>query len=261
MIAGKTVSVDLYNSSNAQEMEQDFKGKTVLVTGAGWGIGAATALLYAAYGAKVIVSDTSRKGGKDTLAKIKKQKGHATYIKTDVSNAAACKELIKRTIQTYGSIDIACNNFAIFAKPFHPADGDIESYDNQKDLNLTGLNNCVQYEIEAMQKQGGGVIVNTSSIMGAIGLAASSQYIEAKYGVVTLLQKVPGEYPTIHINTIAPAFIDTALLKDMIQKETEGGIKLFPIDKHGSIQEVAGLVLWLSSNGTHLLSTVFNDTN
>ena len=66
---------------------------------------------------------------------------------------------------------------------------------------------------------------------------------------------------SIIVYSIAPAFIDTALLKDMIQKETEGGIKLFPIDKNGSIQEVAGLVLWLSSNGTHLLSTVFNDTN
>jgi NAD(P)-dependent dehydrogenase (short-subunit alcohol dehydrogenase family) len=242
-------------------MEHYFKGKTVLVTGAGWGIGAATALLYAAYGAKVIVSDTSRKGGKNTLAKIKNLKGNATYIKTDVSNAAACKELIKRTIQTYGSIDIACNNSAVFREPLHPAEGDMGSSDNQVGLNLTGLNNCMQYEMEAMHKQGGGVIVNTSSIMGAIGLASSSQYIEAKYGIVTLLQNVPGEFPAIHIHTIAPAFIDTALLKNMIQKETEGGIKLFPMDRHGTIQEVAGLVLWLSSDETHLLSTVFNDTN
>jgi NAD(P)-dependent dehydrogenase (short-subunit alcohol dehydrogenase family) len=242
-------------------MENYFKGKTVLVTGAGWGIGAATALLYAAYGAKVIVSDTSRKGGKDILAKIKNQKGNATYIKTDVSNATACEKLIKRAIQTYGSIDIACNNSAVFSEPFHPADGDMESSENQVGLNLAGLNNCMQYEIEAMQKQGGGVIVNTLSIIGAIGLASSSQYIEAKYGIVTLLQNVPGEYPAIHIHTMAPAFINTALLKDMIQKETEGKMKLFPMDRHGTIQEVAGLVLWLSSDETHLLSTVFNDTN
>jgi NAD(P)-dependent dehydrogenase (short-subunit alcohol dehydrogenase family) len=242
-------------------MEQYFKGKTVLVTGAGWGIGAATALLYAAYGAKVIVSDTSRKGGKDTMAKIKNQKGNATYIRTDVSNAAACEELIKRTIKTYGSIDIACNNSAVFSESLHSADRDRESSDNQIGLNLTGLNNCMQFEIEAMQKQGGGIIVNTSSIVGAIGLAPSSQYIEAKYGIITLLQNLPGEYPAIHIHTIAPAFIDTALLKDMIQKETERGITLFPMDRQGTIQEVAGLVLWLSSDETQLLSTVSNDTN
>jgi NAD(P)-dependent dehydrogenase (short-subunit alcohol dehydrogenase family) len=251
----------IYSSSKTHEMEHYFKGKTVLVTGAGWGIGAAAALLYAAYGAKVIISDTSRKGGKDTLEKIKNQRGNATYIKTDVSNAAACEELIKRTIRTYGSIDIACNNSAVFSEPLHSADRDMESADNQVGLNLTGLNNCMQYEIEAMQKQGGGVIVNTSSIMGAGSLASSIKYIEAKYGILTLLQNVSGEYPAIHINTIAPAFIDTAVLKDMIQKETEGGIKLFPMDRHGTVQEVAGLVLWLSSDETHLLPTVCNDNN
>jgi NAD(P)-dependent dehydrogenase (short-subunit alcohol dehydrogenase family) len=250
-----------YNFSMTQAMQHYFKGKTVLVTGAGWGIGAAVALLYAAYGAKVILSDTSRKGGKDTLAKIKNQKGNATYIKTDVSNAAACEGLIKRTIRTYGSIDIACNNSAVFTEPFHPAGGNKESSENQVGLNLTGLNNCMQYEIEAMLKQGGGVIVNTSSIMGAIGLASSSQYIEAKYGLVTMSEIVHGEYAAIHINTISPGFIDTALLKDRIQKETEGGIKLFPMDRRGTIQEVAGLVLWLSSDDAHLWSTVFNDTN
>jgi NAD(P)-dependent dehydrogenase (short-subunit alcohol dehydrogenase family) len=242
-------------------MADYFKGKTVLVTGAGWGIGAATALLYAAYGAKVIVSDTSRKGGKNTLAKIKNRKGNATYIRTDVSKAAACEELIKRTIRTYGSIDIACNNSAVFSEPLHPADGDMESSDNQVGLNLTGLKNCMQYEMEAMQKQGWGVIVNTSSIMGAIGQASTVQYIEAKYGILTLLQNVSGVHPDIHIHTIAPAFIDTVLLKDMIQKETEGEIKLFPMDRHDTIQEVAGLALWLSSDETHFLPTVFNDTN
>jgi NAD(P)-dependent dehydrogenase (short-subunit alcohol dehydrogenase family) len=244
----------IYHSSNTQEMEHYFKGKTVLVTGAGWGIGAATALLYAAYGAKVIVSDTSRKGGKGTLAKIRNQKGNATYIKTDVSNAAACEELIKRTIRIYGSIDIACNNAAVFSESPHPVDGDRESYDNQMGLNLTGLNNCMQYEIEAMQRQGGGIIVNTSSIMGAIGLAPTNQYIEAKYGIVALPQDIPGEYPAIHIHTIAPAFIHTALLKDMIQKETAGGIRLFPMDRQGTILEVAGLVLWLSSAETRISS-------
>jgi NAD(P)-dependent dehydrogenase (short-subunit alcohol dehydrogenase family) len=244
-------------------VEQYFKGKTVLVTGAGWGIGAATALLYAAYGANVIVSDTSRQGGKDTMEKIKSQKGDATYIKTDVSNAAACEKLIKRTIETYGSIDIACNNSAIFSEPRHPADGNMEASDNQVALNLNGLNNCMQYEIEAMQKQGGGVIVNTSSIIGAIGLASLSQYVDAKYGTAALLQNAPGEYPArgIHINTIGPAFITTALLKDMIQKETEEGIKLFPMERHGAIQAVAGLVLWLSSAETYLLPKVFNGTN
>ena len=120
-------------------------------------------------------------------------------------------------------------------------------------LNLTGLNNCMQYEIEAMQKQGRGTIVNTSSVVG-VGLSPSNQYIEAKYGLLTLLQDLPGEYPAIHIHTIAPAFIETALFKHMIHKETSEGIKLFPMDWQGMIHEVAGLVLWLSSDETLIFS-------
>ena len=260
MFLRKLVSV-IYNSSYTQEMEHYLKGKTVLVTGAGWGVGAATALLYAAYGAKVVVSDSSQKGGKETMAKIKSQKGVATYIKADVSDAAACEKLIRRTIETYGSIDIACNNSAVFSKPLHQSTRDMETSHNQVGLSLIGLNNCMQYEIEAMQKQGGGIIVNTSSIMGATGLASASKYIEAKYGIVTLIQNIPAHHPAIHINTLAPGFIDTALLKDMIQKETEGRIEFFPVDPRGTIQDVAGLILWLSSEETHLWSTVFNDTN
>ena len=244
-------------------MEQYFNGKIVLITGAGWGIGAATASLYAACGAKVIISDTSRKGGKDTVAKIKKQKGDAIYIKTDVSNPAACEKLIKRAIGIYGSIDIACNNSVIFSEALHPADKDMEALDDEAGLNLNGLYNCMQYEIEAMQKQGGGVIVNTSSIVGAIGLASLSRYVDVKYGMAALLQNTPGKYPFrgIHISTIAPSFINIAILKAIIQTEKERLIELSSIDRLGMIQEVADLVLWLSSDKMHLLPTVFDDNN
>jgi NAD(P)-dependent dehydrogenase (short-subunit alcohol dehydrogenase family) len=242
-------------------MQQIFKGKTVLITGAGWGIGAATALLFAAYGAKVIVSDTSRKGGKNTLAKIKNQKGEATYIRADVSNQDGCEELIKKTIQTYGKIDIACNNSPVFNEIPRLEDGDMELYDSWEAINFASLNNCMQYEIEAMQKQSGGVIVNSVSIMGAMIVEPPNQYIDSKYGTLTSIQNNPGPYPTIHIHTIAPPFIATALLKDRLQRNIEREIRFFPRDMHGTIQEVARLILWLSSEETHLLSTLFNDTN
>jgi NAD(P)-dependent dehydrogenase (short-subunit alcohol dehydrogenase family) len=230
MIAGKRFR-QIYKSPNSQRMEHYFKGKTVLVTGAGWGIGAATALLYAAYGAKVIVSDTSQKGGKEILAKIKTQKGNAIYIKADVSSQAACEELIKTTVQAYSSIDIACNNSAVFCETLPSAGGEMKSSANLAALNLTSLNNCMQYEIEAMQKQRGGVIINTLSIMGKIGEASSTQYIEAKYGTERLQDTIGGKH------------------------------KLFPTDMHGTIQEVARHILWLSSDESLPFSNVFNDNN
>ena len=241
-------------------MQQRFKGKTVLVTGAGWGIGAAAALLYAAYGAKVIVSDTSRKGGKDTVSKIKSHNGNATYIKTDLSSAAACEKLIKRTLEISGCIDIACSNSAVFSEAFYPGDKDI-AFDKEVALNLNGLHNCMQFEIEAMQKQGRGIIINTSTIVGAMSLTPLNRYVNEKYGMATLPLNISGKNSSIHINTITPGFINTALLKDMVQKETSAGIKLFSMGRHGTIQEVAGLILWLSSDERYLLPAVFNDDN
>jgi NAD(P)-dependent dehydrogenase (short-subunit alcohol dehydrogenase family) len=226
-------------------MEQLLKGKTALVTGAGWGIGAAIALLYAAYGANVIVSDTSRNGGKDTLAKIKSKKGNAIYIRTDVNDPAACQDLIKRTIRKYGHIDIACNNSAI-------------------DVDFIGLSNCMQYEIEAMQKQGGGIIVNTSAIVGAASQASMNTLIDEKYGITRILQNTHGEYPErgIHINTLAPAIVATILLQRReTMMETKGGIDLFPMSQPGLTQAVAGLILWMSSDETRILPAVSNASN
>jgi NAD(P)-dependent dehydrogenase (short-subunit alcohol dehydrogenase family) len=169
--------------------------------------------------------------------------------------------LIKRTTHKYGTIDIACNNSAVFCETPHLTEGDMESSDHQAGLDLSSLNNCMQYEIEAMQKQRGGVIINTLSIMGAIGVASSIRYIEAKYGTVTVPHNNPGGPPAIHIHTITPSFIATALLKERLQKKLDGKIKLFPMDMHGTIQEVARLILWLSSDESRRMSTVFNDTN
>jgi NAD(P)-dependent dehydrogenase (short-subunit alcohol dehydrogenase family) len=244
-------------------MNKYFKDKTVLVTGAGWGIGAATALLYAAYGANVIVSDTSRKEGNKTAAIIKSRNGTATYIMADVSNEATCEKLIRKTIETYGSIDIACNNSAIFSDPLYVAGKNMEPSDNELGVNLNGLRNCMQYEIEAMQKQGGGIIVNTSFIVGIIGLSSVNQFVEAQYSMAALLLNTPGQYPArgIHINTIAPAFIKTALLNSVIQAPKKGKIKSSPKGRRRMVQEVAGLVLWLSSDELHLLPTVCNDNN
>lgn len=222
-------------------MKQSFKDKTVLVTGAGWGIGAATALLFAAYGAKVIVSDTNRKAGKEIVAKIKSQNGTATYIRTDVSNGTACEKLIKSTIETYGSIDIACNNSVIFSAP--------------AGINLTSLQNCMQYEIAAMLKQGGGTIVNTSCIVGPIDSTALSQFVGVKYNMEALPQVNPGEYPAtgIYINTISPAFINTALLNAPLRTENARQEKSPPKDRLSMVHTAAGLVLWLSAIETHLL--------
>lgn len=244
-------------------MEQTFKDKTVLVTGAGWGIGAAAALLYGACGAKVVVSDTSQKRGMDTVTKINSQNGTATYIKSEVSIATACKKLIKRTIEIYGSIDIACNNSAIFCESLYPADKHKYAFHKGVALNLNSLHNCMEYEIEAMLKQGSGIIINTSFILGAIDLASLNRFVRAKYGIAALLQNTAEKYPARHIQikTITPTFIDTALLHATIRPEMGKRVEQSPTARLGMAHEVASLVLWLSSDKTQLLPTVLPDHN
>lgn len=232
-------------------MEQYFAGKTALVTGAASGIGAAIALLYATYGAKVIVSDTSEKGGNDTVAKIKSKKGDATFIRADMGNPAECEQLIKRTIETYGSIDIACNNAGISGEPRHPADKNMEAFENEADISSSGLFYCMKYEIEAMQKQGGGVIVNMASIPGAASLSSFSPYVDTKYGMVDLIGNTPGEYSArrgIRINAVTPAFINTALLEDTNPTEKKALVKSPSMGRLDKVGDVAGLVVWLSSD-------------
>jgi NAD(P)-dependent dehydrogenase (short-subunit alcohol dehydrogenase family) len=197
-------------------MENLFSGKVALVTGAASGIGQATALLYASHGAKVIVSDIK---DSDTVDKIKAAGGEASFIEANVSIASNCAQLIKETIHTYGKIDIAFNNAGILGETNKLADMSLGGFEKVIGINLNGVFYCMKYELEAMLKQGNGVIVNTASILGAVGFPAFSGYVAAKHGVVGLTQNAALEYSdkNIRINCVAPGFINTPLL-DTIEK-------------------------------------------
>jgi NAD(P)-dependent dehydrogenase (short-subunit alcohol dehydrogenase family) len=227
-------------------MENLFSGKVALVTGAASGIGQVTAFSYAANGAKVIVSDIK---DNETVAKIKAKGGEASFVKADVSNAADCEELIKQTISIYGKIDIAFNNAGILGETNNLADMSLKGFEKVIGVNLNGVFYCMKYEIEAMLKQGGGVIINTASILGAVGFASFSGYVAAKHGVVGLTQNAALEYSSknIRINCVAPGFINTPLLDTLDMKSKEALSLKHPIGRLGKPEEVAELVIWLSS--------------
>jgi len=233
-------------------MEKDLLSKIAIVTGAGSGIGEATALLYAAHGAKVVVSDINEKHGNETVEKILKNSGEAIFIKADVGDAKQCKALVEKTIETYGSVDICFNNAGISGESNPIADMSIEGWNKMIQINLSSVFYCMKYQIEQMVKQGSGAIVNNSSILGSVGFANSAAYVAAKHGVVGLTQNAAIEYSKhgIRVNAVGPGFINTPLL-------TEAGIDdatktfltgLHPIGRLGESPEVAELVVWLSSD-------------
>lgn len=232
-------------------MEQDLKGKIAIVTGGASGIGEAASLLFATHGAKVVVSDIHEDAGIKVVDMINQKNGGAVFIKADVSRPSDCKVLVENTVTKFGRLDIAFNNAGIGGEANPIADLSIDGWDKIIAVNLSSVFYCMKYQLQQMEKQGSGVIVNTSSILGAVGFANSAGYVAAKHGLLGLTKNGALEYSAkgIRINAIGPGFISTPLLTHAgIEGDARKMIeRLHPIGRLGEAEEVAELVVWLSS--------------
>jgi NAD(P)-dependent dehydrogenase (short-subunit alcohol dehydrogenase family) len=231
-------------------MEQLFKDKVALVTGAGSGIGAEVAKRYAAGGAKVIVSDVAEQNGNNTVAAIKEKGGEATFVKCDVSSPEECKALVDKAVETYGRLDITCNNAGIGGESNPLADYSIDTYRKVIDINLNSVFYGMKYQLPAMLKNGGGAIVNISSILGLVGTPNAAAYVAAKHGVIGLTKTAAIEYSAkgVRVNAVCPGYIDTAILNGLDPEVKAGLVGLHPIGRLGKPAEVAEIVSWLSSD-------------
>jgi NAD(P)-dependent dehydrogenase (short-subunit alcohol dehydrogenase family) len=226
------------------------ENKTVIITGAASGIGKATAQLFAKQGANVVVSDIQESEGERVVKEICSTGGKASYFKTDVSKPEEMEALVNFAVKTYGKLDMAVNNAGIGGELNPIADMSIEGWQKVISINLSSLFYGMKYQIQAMLKSGGGSIVNISSILGAVGFAGSAGYSAAKHGVIGLTQTAALEYAAhnIRINAVCPGFIDTPLLKALDNEMKKQIISLHPIGRLGKSEEIAELILWLSSD-------------
>ena len=233
-------------------MEKDLNGKVAIVTGGASGIGKATALLYAAHGAKVVISDIHEEAGNKVVSIIKETGAEAIFFKTNVSQATECEMLVKNTVEAFGRLDICFNNAGIGGESNPLADMSIEGWNKIIAINLSSVFYCLKYQIQQMLKQGSGAIVNNSSILGSVGFANSGGYVAAKHGVIGLTKNAALEYSAkgIRVNAIGPAFINTPLLTDAGIDDSVKQILVqsHPIGRLGESEEVAELVIWLSSD-------------
>jgi NAD(P)-dependent dehydrogenase (short-subunit alcohol dehydrogenase family) len=226
--------------------------KVALVTGASSGIGRAVALAYARDGAKVVVSDMNIDGGEETVAMVRKQGGDAIFVEADVGKPADSQALVERTVAHFGRLDVACNNAGIGGPSAPIADYPLDGWAHVININLSGVFYGMQQQIAAMLKTGGGSIVNMASVLGAVGFATNSAYTAAKHGVVGLTQVAALEYSGqgVRVNAVGPGFIHTPMVSKL---EADAArmtrlVAAHPMGRLGRPEEVAELVVWLSSD-------------
>lgn len=230
-----------------------FTGKTALVTGAGNGIGRATALDFAQKGAAAVIADVNEKDGQQTVQLIKEAGGQAAFVQADVSKPADCQAMVAHAIKSFGRLDYACNNAGIGGDSASVAEMTLEDWQRVINVNLSGVFYSMKFEIPEILKAGGGAIVNMASILGKVGFANAAAYVAAKHGVLGLTKVAALEYATqgVRVNAVCPAFIVTPMLEkagittnEEMRKYVEG---LHPIGRMGQPEEIAKTVTFLCS--------------
>ena len=232
------------------------ENKIAIVTGGGSGIGKAICKLYAAEGAKVIVSDINEEGGKECVQEIKEDGGEALFVKTDTSKPEENKNLVEKAVAAYGGLHIAVNNAGIGGPLMPVGEYPIEGWDKVIAINLSGVFYGMHYQIPAILASGGGSIVNMSSILGQVGTLNAPAYVAAKHGLVGLTKVAALEYSAknIRINTIGPGYILTPLLNVLDEATLKSLAGLHPIGRLGRSEEVAELALFLNSDKSSFIT-------
>jgi len=234
-------------------MNDSLKNKVALVTGAASGIGLATARAYAEAGASVVLADINTRLVNKVANQLIAEGYQVKAVTCNAENLDEVEAMVQETVTTYGQLDIAFNNAGIQNQLAEIADATVEDFDRVNAVNLRGVWGCMKYELQQMRKQGSGVIVNCSSIGGIVGGAERANYHAAKHGVLGLTKSAALEYAArnIRVNAVCPGLIWTPMVDAMVasgQKEAlEAMVQGVPMQRHGKAEEIADVVLWLSS--------------
>jgi glucose 1-dehydrogenase len=231
------------------------EGKVAIVTGAAMGMGEATARVFAAAGANVLVSDVNEELGLATVERIERDGGTASFCRTDVSRAVDAENMVRTAVERYGRLDCAVNNAAVTPDTHPIAELDEQEFDRILAVDLKGVALCLKYEVGQMLQQGdGGAIVNIGSVSSFRPQPNNAAYTAAKHGVIGLTKVASLENAPlgIRVNTVAPGAIDTPMIRGALETvgltEAEFAPTISLLGRFGQPEEVAQASLWLCSD-------------
>lgn len=233
------------------------EGKVAVITGGTSGIGRATARLFCKEGAKVAVVGRTVKSGEETVALIKKEGGEVTYISADASKASDVENMVKEAVKTYGKIDILFNNAGTHIARRTPfEDTDEKDWDRVMDVNFKSVFLCSKYVVPVMKKQGGGVIISTSSTFAFVG-SSDIGYGASKSAILGFTRSLALEVGKFKIRVVCVnpgTAVDIRpdgyyLYDKPYPKESyDERAKLFPLGRLGTTDDIAHAVLFLASD-------------
>ena len=237
------------------------KDKVALVTGGAAGIGKATALRFAEEGAKVVICDVNEAVGQETLKLLGEG---AAFYKVNVASQQEVRAWVDAVVAKYGRIDVIVNNAGVLrdGQMVKFKDGQLVGQMSEQDfdlvisINLKGVFNCSQAVAPVMVKQGGGVILNASSVVGLDGNFGQTNYVATKFGVIGMTKVWARELGKYHVrvNAVAPGFIATDMVTSMPEKVLDGMKGRTPLGRLGDPRDIANAYLFLASDDASFIT-------